>query len=168
MGVKLITKKNEFPKMLTSLEAFDGVKLNVGVLRGESQWLAGIHEYGCRIPVTNKMRAFLHRCGIHLKKSTKEIVIPERSFLRAGFDANEKDIIELCSRWVRLVENDTVSYDDALRRMGEDIADIIRDYAVELDTPPNSTWTTDWKGSTNPLVDTGDMINGITYEVERK
>lgn len=45
MGVKLFVKKNEFPKMLTSLEAFDGVKINVGVLRGESQWLAGIHEY---------------------------------------------------------------------------------------------------------------------------
>lgn len=123
-------------------------------------------SYGCIIPVTNKMRAYLHRRGIHLKKTTKQIVIPERSFLRAGFDANQRDIHELADRWVSLVLSGTVSTDEAMRRIGEEIADIIRDYAVELDTPPNSTWTTDWKQSTNPLVSSGDMIAGITYEVE--
>ena len=40
-----------------------------------------IHE-GATITVTNKMRAFLHANGIHLKKTTKTIKIPARPYLK--------------------------------------------------------------------------------------
>jgi len=39
---------------------------------------AAIHEFGGTIPVTEKMRRFLHWRGVHLKKSTTQIVIPKR------------------------------------------------------------------------------------------
>ena len=55
MGVKWKTVKNEFPKMEQSIKSLSGKKVNVGVLGGEHAWLAGIHEYGCKIPVTPKM-----------------------------------------------------------------------------------------------------------------
>ena len=165
MGVKVKTTKDAFPKISATVEALNGKKVKVGVLTGENQWLAGIHEYGCSIPVTDKMRVYLHHRGIHLKKSTTVIVIPERSFLRAGFDANAAEIETLGARWAKLATDGTVSADEAMERIGKEVADIIRDYARDLRSPPNSTWTTDWKGSTNPLVDTGDMIGGITYEV---
>ena len=42
--------------------------------------LVFMNTNGCRIPVTPEMRAFLHHKGVHLKKSTNYIVIPERSF----------------------------------------------------------------------------------------
>lgn len=45
MGVKVKTTKDDFPKLRASVEALDGKKVNVGVLTGEHQWLAGIHEY---------------------------------------------------------------------------------------------------------------------------
>ena len=86
MGVKWKTVKNEFPKMEQSIKSLSGKKVNVGVLGGEHAWLAGIHEYGCKIPVTPKMRAWFAYQGFPLKKSTTVITIPERSFLRAGFD----------------------------------------------------------------------------------
>lgn len=44
--------------------------------------LGAIHEYGATIQVTEKMRAYLHHIGIHLKKDTNTVVIPTRSFLR--------------------------------------------------------------------------------------
>lgn len=44
--------------------------------------LGAIHEFGATINVTDKMRAYLHHIGIHLKKDTTQIVIPARSFLR--------------------------------------------------------------------------------------
>lgn len=44
--------------------------------------LGAIHEFGATINVTDKMRAFLHTIGIHLKKDTTTVVIPTRSFLR--------------------------------------------------------------------------------------
>jgi len=166
MGVTVKTKRDDFPKIRATVQALNGKTVNVGVLKGESQWLAGIHEYGCRIPVTKRMRAYLHHRGIHLKESTKEIVIPERSFLRAGFDANQNEIHKLASRWTEMVLSDRVSVDEAMERIGQEVADIIFEHAEALDSPPNSSWTIEDKGSSKPLRDTGEMIRGITYEVE--
>lgn len=44
--------------------------------------LGAIHEFGCTITVTDKMRKYLHSQGLHLKKGTMTVVIPTRSFLR--------------------------------------------------------------------------------------
>ena len=44
--------------------------------------LGAIHEFGATINVTEKMRAYLHYIGVHLKPETTSIVIPTRSFLR--------------------------------------------------------------------------------------
>ena len=44
--------------------------------------LGAIHEFGATINVTDKMRAYLHYNGIHLKADTSTVVIPTRSFLR--------------------------------------------------------------------------------------
>lgn len=44
--------------------------------------LGAIHEFGATIQVTEKMRAYLHHIGIHLKPETTSVVIPTRSFLR--------------------------------------------------------------------------------------
>ena len=79
MGIKFKTTTNRFPDMQAALSVIDGKTINVGV-KGEQAWLASIHEYGCKIPITPKMRAWLHRNGLHVKKSTEEIVIPERAF----------------------------------------------------------------------------------------
>lgn len=46
MGVKHKTVKNDFPSMKKRIEEIDGMAVEVGVLRGESKWLASIHEYG--------------------------------------------------------------------------------------------------------------------------
>lgn len=46
--------------------------------------LGAIHEFGANIPVTPKMRAYLHSIGIHLSSDTDTINIPTRSFLRAS------------------------------------------------------------------------------------
>ena len=55
--------------------------------------LGAIHEFGCTINVTEKMRHFFYaKWGI--QKSNKPIVIPERSFLRATLlDGKFKDYV---------------------------------------------------------------------------
>ena len=51
--------------------------------------IAAVHEFGCTIAVTPKMRAYLHYEGIHLKAATQYIHIPARPFLRPIFNSNE-------------------------------------------------------------------------------
>lgn len=48
--------------------------------------VAAVHEYGVRIKVTPKMRAYLHARGLHLKKTTTEIFIPARPFVRPAYE----------------------------------------------------------------------------------
>lgn len=82
MGAKWQTKINKIPYVSATTKAIQGRKVQVGAASSDA-WLAGIHEYGCTIPVTEKMRAYLHGQGLHLKESTTHIRIPERSFCEA-------------------------------------------------------------------------------------
>lgn len=125
--------------------------------------LAGIHEYGCHIPVTPKMRAFLHHQGLHLKASTTEIVIPERSFLRNGHDENVDRVLTQTEKAIGQVIAGKMTVDDLLDLCGEQMATAIKQYARDLSSPANHPYTTDQKGSSNPLVDTGQMIESITW-----
>ena len=50
--------------------------------------------------------------------------------------------------------------------LGQTCADTVRDYMVnEVDSPANSDMTKTIKGSSNPLVDSGQLAAAITYEI---
>ncbi len=166
MGVKWKTIKDGFPKMEREISNLNGKKVNVGVLEGEHMWLAGIHEYGCKIPVTDKMRAWFAYQGHPLNKSTTVIVIPERSFLRAGFDEHHKDVLKRAEMLIPQLLDGKINGDKMLEEIGESLATKIKAYARSLNSPPNAEMTKEQKGSSNPLNDTGNMINSIRYEVE--
>lgn len=167
MGVKIKTVKDEFPSMKRTAKELNGKKLNVGVLEGEHAWLAGIHEYGCKIEITPKMRAWLHRNGLHVKDSTTHIVIPERSFLRNGFDEHHEQVLKNVERTLPLVLNGKMSTDQYMKNIGLLLSSKIKEYATALKDPPKHPFTLERKpDKTNPLVVTGDMIEGITWEVE--
>lgn len=167
MGIKIKTVKNDFPKMEAALQIIDGSNINVGV-QGEHAWLAGIHEYGCRIKITPKMRAWLRRNGLNVKNSTKEIVIPERSFLRSGFDDVHMKAIERAERILPLVIEGKVPETQLYELVGTILRDGIKDYARDLKEPEKHPFTLKREGgAANPLINTGDMINEIEYEVKK-
>lgn len=163
MKIKMTTKKDGFPSMIKRLEVVNGTGVEVGVLKGKNAWLASIHEYGCDIPVTEKMRVFLHSQGLHLKKSTTHIHIPERSFLRSGYDENRDKVVKVVQTLLAEVAAGRMSANALYSAVGLDLASKIKDYARDLDSPANHPFTTDRKGSSNPLVDSGNMIEGITW-----
>jgi len=163
VGVKHKTIKNDFPSMKKQIELLDGEGVEVGVLQGESAWLASIHEYGCNIPVTEKMRKYLASQGLHLKKSTTTIKIPERSFLRSGYDDNRDAVMKKASLMLADVVSGQMSANAVFKGVGLELSSKIKDYARDLDSPANHPFTVERKGSSNPLVSTGDMIGGITW-----
>lgn len=163
MGVKHKTIKNDFPNMIKQTELLNGEGVEVGVLRGEHAWLASIHEYGCNIPVTPKMRKFLGAKGLRLKKSTTTIKIPERSFLRTGYDTNRDAVMKRASLLMADVAAGNMTARGCYQAVGMDLSSKIKDYATALSGPGNHPFTIGEKGSSNPLVDTGNMIGGITW-----
>lgn len=167
MGVKHTTKKDGFPEMKRQMQLINGTGVEVGVLQGEHAWLASIHEYGCDIPVTPKMRAYLHGKGLHLRKDTTHIKIPERSFLRAGYDKNRDSVLKKASKLLADVTAGRMTAEACYKAVGLELSSKIKDYAIDLKDPPNHPFTAEQKGSSNPLVDSGDMINGITWRVSK-
>jgi phage gpG-like protein len=80
----------------------EGDIVKVGVF-GESALVAAVHEFGCKIKVTEKMRRFLHTQGLHLRKDTEYITIPQRSYLRKTFDEQKDEIERLIGEEVKAV-----------------------------------------------------------------
>lgn len=169
MGVKISRGDGHerLQRMASVSRQLQGRRMRVGVLdEGEIGMIAHVHEYGCDITVTEKMRAYLHFRGIHLKKETTVIRIPERSFIRAGFDAREADWRSKVNDIIQGCYDGGIPVDTALDMLGLDLAGQIQEFARDLSSPPNSKATVKLKGSSNPLVDTGRMIGAIRHEVE--
>lgn len=171
MGVSIKTTYDNLYKTEKACRMLNGKKINVGILGekdGELAYLAGIHEYGCLIKVTPAMRGYLASQGLHLKKTTKEIVIPERSFIRAGFDQNHMQILKEADEQIGLMLDGIISLDNFFKNVGGALANAIKEYATDLNSPANHPFTIKRKNSSNPLVGGSDagMIDSICYEVE--
>ena len=137
MGASFHIEKDLLPLMRTKVRKLSGKTIEIGSF-GDHAYLAGIHEFGCHIPVTPKMRAWLHHNGIHLKESTTEIVIPERSFLRAGFDSEEEKIASQIDILLGAYLTKNTRYDTLLRTIGEKASSAISQFAINLERPPIS------------------------------
>lgn len=161
MGVSHKTIKNEFPSMKKRMEALNGEAVEVGALNGEHAWLASIHEYGCTMVVTQKQRRYMATQGIILGKT---LTIPERSFLRTGFDESRNDVMKKAQRMMADVVSGDMDANSCFEGVGIELSDRIKDFARDLSSPANHPFTIDQKGSSNPLVGkTGEMIEGITW-----
>lgn len=154
-------------KAFAALETLNGRKVNIGMPSGSKQAkIAAVHEWGLTITVTDKMRKWFIAQGYPLKKSTTQIVIPERSFFRSGMRDKGADAAKKYTKLVAEVIKGTISAEQFLNGLGLEISTVIKEYARDLSSPENSGFTVERKGSSNPLVDTGNMIGAINYKVE--
>lgn len=159
------TKVPEFLKMLEELSTS---KVEIGILGDSSSeilMIASVNEFGCSIKVTDKMRGYLGSQGIHLKASTTSINIPERSFVRAGFDDNKSKIEKSAEALLEKVVQLKLPPKALFETIGELAVGMIQDYLTSVSAPPNSSATVKMKGSSNPLIDSGRLRNSIDYKV---
>lgn len=102
--------------------------------------------------------------GIYNEFGTNNI--PERSFIRAGYDTEKKNIINDAEKLTKKVVAMEMKPQTAANLLGDAAKGRIQEFAIDLRDPPNAQSTIDKKGSTNPLVDTGQMIGSIDYKVK--
>jgi hypothetical protein len=125
--------------------------VTVGVHRKEGQHdgsdltvagVAAIHEFGAR-------------------------GIPERSFMRTTVFEQKKKLREALRKIARgqfHSKNSTV----AIKKLGEYLRGKIQAKIVAIRTPPNSPKTINRKKSSNPLIDTGQMLQSIHSVYHKK
>lgn len=158
---------NRIPEIVANLSKTRNKKARVGYIKNtELAMIASVHEFGCQIVVTDKMRNYLAAQGLHLKKDTKYIIIPERSFLRTGADLHEKSVYEKAELLINDVIAGNISIDLFYEMLALELRGKIQEYAIDLDNPANHPFTIERKGSSNPLVDSGGLIGSMEVEVE--
>lgn len=110
--------------------------------------IANIHEFGY----------------IGLDKNGNKVNIPERSFIRASFDGAVKDLDKFIP-YVDMAVRGELSAEALYHAIGNECVSYIQEYIRNLKEPPNAPSTIKQKGSSSPLIDTGQLLDSITYEV---
>lgn len=90
--------------------------------------------------------------------------IPERPFMRNAMRNNKnkyRDAMKVSAKKILLGET---SLSTVLDKLGALAASDVQMEITSLRTPPNSPVTIMLKGSSNPLIDTGQMRQAVTWE----
>ena len=163
---------NNVPKLLKILEEITSFEIRVGFVGqvdSKVLMIASVNEFGCQIEVTEKMRGYLGATGLHLKKETTHINIPERSFIRGGYDENKAKMDQIIDGLLERVVTMEISVSQFQNQIGQYCVGLIQEYLTNLRDPENHPYTVDQKGGkTNPLINTGELREKITYKVVKK
>ena len=173
-----------FDDIRARLKKMDGAEIIVGV-QGEPgtnfagqnvsasenlQKIARVHEFGCDIDVTPKMRAWLHHNGIHLKAETTKIHIPERSYIRRAHADGKADFKTAFSDLVNLLFLGKITEEELMDKLGKQAMTDTYANMGDGTKPVTQLALQRRKTSPNPspLIDTGDLKQHITYRIVKK
>lgn len=96
----------------------------------------------------------------------KKVTIPERSFLRNGFDNNVGRIMDKAAELINDVLTYRINPDVFSDMLGQEFAGLIQLELRSINSPGNKPLTVANKKSDNPLVDSGRMVGAIRHKVE--
>lgn len=161
MGVEVIKDESNVEEILQVLKDLEDTEVVVGVI-GEGEkyedsditvlGVATIHEFGY---------SGVGKDGVFRN-------IPERSFIRASADAYREQVLDEFDDMIEKVLELQVSPNTLFHAIGEYCVKVIQDYIKEMTTPALSKFTIERKGSSKLLIDKGQLIGSITYEVRRR
>lgn len=89
--------------------------------------------------------------------------IPARPWLDVGVSQSTKEYLQII--------RDGIDDDLSMRQIHEQLGLVakasVQQYMVDLRTPPNAPSTIAAKGSSNPLIDTGELRQSVDYEIQQ-
>ena len=96
----------------------------------------------------------------------KSVNIPERSFIRASFDAGRAELSAACKEAVTNIIRKGWTAQQAADHVGEIATNMTRQFMNAGLEPPKSKITKLTSNPNQPLFDTGRLIGSIAYKVE--
>lgn len=140
----------------------ENARVAPGIANGDFFSQALEEGAGAKAPPTNV------DIGVWMEFGVPSVGIPERSWLRSAFDTNVK-------RWAKFAEKLTleildghITTETALGQLGAKASADVKKGITRGEgiPPPNAPSTIARKGSSRPLVDTGQFVGAITWDVE--
>jgi len=166
--IKIKDNRENLDELLDKIEKLENMEVRVGVFKEDGEdllMIARVHEYGAQIKVTQKMRDYLHYIGLHLKATTTEINIPERSYIRSTVDDNKKIIKKDIGLMLKKYLTTNRKFKHFTSEVGNYLTNITQKQLMDLHSPKLHPFTVQKKGQDNPLLETGELVNQITYKV---
>jgi hypothetical protein len=153
--VNVNDNRRGWERLLNQVEGMDGAYVKVGVLEDAG---GGERADG---DLTLPEIAALHEYG------DPDSGLPERSFIRKTFIDQALKVQAFTGRLVRQVAADKLDAARALDLLGAMAAGEIKLTITRgrVGGPPLAEATIKRKGSSKPLIDTGTLVNYITWEV---
>lgn len=142
--MKIIDDDNT-PELIKKISRLSNTGMQIGIFGaddGEVVIYATVHEFG-----------------------SPKMNIPERSFIRATFDSKGKEIGDIIEESIIRYLDDELSFTAAMDFIGEYLVGLVKKTIADMDSPPLQPETIAAKGSSGVLVDTGRLIDSITYKV---
>lgn len=93
--------------------------------------------------------------------------IPSRPFLLNAIRKNRRKYIEALKTSGAKILRGEATLDQTMSKLGILAQGDIQQEITNLRTPPNAPSTIKAKGSSNPLIDTGEMRSKVTWQVKR-
>lgn len=131
-------------------------RVRVGILSDSEK--GGMHVEGSDLTVAEI--AAVNEFG------TEDGHIPERSFLRSTFDEQREQMVEDGKKLMGQVLDGKMPVARALGLLGLKLATAVKKKIAGVVPPPNAASTIAHKGSDHPLIDTGRMLNAITWAID--
>jgi hypothetical protein len=152
MGVKVVDKGfDEYRNAFKTLQS-KSIKVGLFAAVGDKVLTKGIvNEFGTTQAGKNK-----------------NITIPERSFIRSTYNKQYKKVHKRFDQIVKSFSNRSYNVVSKMKLIGMEQAAETQKTITDLRTPPNATSTIAKKGSSNPLIDTGELRSKISSEVRNK
>lgn len=152
MTVKIVDRDHGYKRLLKAVTDPRKLVVAVGVLGDKA---SKTYEDG----VTVSDVASFHEFGIG---------VPERSFLRAWFDAHVEANKEFARRLARARLAGAIDVRRSLELMGARAVAGIQERIAQNIPPPLAPTTVARKGSSVALIDTGQLRSSITWRVQDK
>lgn len=96
----------------------------------------------------------------------KSVTIPERSFMRSGYDKSKTELEKVIEKSISLALTMKITPEQAYERIGLFLVSSITRQIRQIKSPTNAPLTVAKKdGENNPLIDTGRLRQSITYRV---
>ncbi|NKQ20503.1 hypothetical protein [Brevibacillus laterosporus] len=168
VNVKVREEKKTLRKVKKQVAELSKTRAKVGYLQDREQLLIAIfNEYGAKIPVTDKVRGLFIALGMPLKKDKKFIIVPERSFLRTGYEKSEPTLLREMEKLLDDTLQGRISADQAMKRAAKKLTADVKDHMQSGSFQKNAPLTQKLKGSNNPLMDEKKLIDSLEFEVTR-
>jgi hypothetical protein len=165
-NIKIIKDDHrKLDSIVSEIRSFKNSYVKVGVLEGTQEKVKYTDKKGRKRTKLSIMMAMI--AAVQEYGSPKQ-GIPERSFIRSWVEGSKTEINQMLLRLLQAVEDGKLTSYMALKKLGAFGVGGIR---KKISTGPFKRLaesTIRRKKSSKPLIDTGQLRNGIHYKVEQK